>query len=78
MTCFVWMNPATAEIRERRMVGNTEQLRVKHPDMPGVRWLNPSTKGNGHFSRNDAYVCYFLPTADAWEAHLAREASGIN
>ena len=67
------MDPAKADIRATRQVCGDEQIRVRHPDMPGVRWLHKSEKGTGFYSRNVAAVCYFLPTAEAWEKYQQRQ-----
>ena len=62
-TNFVRLDPTLAIIVERRRSADQDQVRVKHPDMPGVRWMNPAKNG-GHYSRyahGGAATCYFLP-----------------
>lgn len=83
-TDFIWLDPSKAEViglkyDEWLHLGPVEK-RVRHPDLPGVRWMSRSRKGNGWYSRYTQALAYggslaevyFLPTKQAWEQRQQR------
>ena len=55
--------------------------RIKHPDLPGTRWMRRAKKGtsqmfyslirDARYSRDD---CYLLPTQEQWDCHQQKLA----
>ena len=64
-TNFIRLDAERAEILARRQSAGIDQVRVRHPDLPGVRWMCAARNG-GYYSRytrgeGHAALCYFLP-----------------
>lgn len=85
-TAFLWLDPSKAEVVGLSYPDHSTQTetfwrnkRVRHPDLPGVRWLGLNKKRTGWYSRStegarwSTATCYFLPTAQAWARYQERQ-----
>ena len=90
MTDFIWLEPSKAAC-----VGLAYDWgghypyplvakRIKHPDLPGTRWMSRTKKGTGEsfYSRstrtNHSHAdCYLLPTQAQWDARQQRLGAAV-
>lgn len=88
-TDFIWLDPAKAEVvglsgyrTDTRTETCWRAKRIRHPDLPGVRWMRLNQKQSGWYSRYTQALAYggsiaevyFLPTQKAWEQRQQRLA----
>jgi hypothetical protein len=79
-TAFVWLDPSKAVcVGLSYSDGLLSAKRIKHPDLPGVRWLSVNAKRTGYYSRktegNGYATCFFLPMSQSqWDERQERIA----
>lgn len=73
---LVWLDPAKAAVVGLRYDGAGL---VKHPELPGARWLNRTKKRTGFYSRSTGGSrwnrgdLFFLPNMDVWRRYQERQ-----
>jgi hypothetical protein len=81
---MIWLDPSKAVCVGLRYSWGGYQYplqakRIKHPDLPGPRWMRRAKKGtsqmfyslirDARYSRDD---CYLLPTQQQWDERQQR------